>query len=571
MDGQETYDMSGVTVGRDARLPQGVLLQGGTLAGHPAPMLLIDPETGRIEEGNGAAVAFYGYPVERLCGMSIDVINMLPRREIYARRQAAAAGVLNRFSMPHRLASGEVREMVVHSHPVLVGDRELLFSVVQDVTESARLGEAVRNGEERLDLVTGAATLGLWDWNVRQGKLVVNPGWELLLNLEPDWGEDGIGAWVERIHPEDRQRTLAALNAHLEGRTERYEMEYRLRDGKGTLRWIHDQGRVVRRDALDAPLRVIGLFMDVTARRLAEEARARLFELSLDMLCILGFDGRFREVNPAWSSTLGWESEVLLHTPLEHLVHEGDIGRVQEAVAKLTEGRRVRGLEVRLRCSDGTWRWLSWNARSEAEQRRVYAVVRDVTDQKLNEVELRRLASTDALTGVPNRAAFMDALSAELQRCRRAGGTVSVLLFDVDRFKLVNDTWGHSAGDTALRKLGKTVAGLLRPIDHVGRLGGEEFAVALPGVGPDAACCVAERLRCAIEGLAIPSGDPQTPTFRISVSVGVASCPPYHTADEVLRAADKALYRAKSTGRNRVVCGPVAFLDMACQGETTIP
>ena len=567
----ELYGLSAADPECAARLPSGVLLDGGSLSHHPAPMLFIEPESGGIVEANRAACAFYGHPFERLCTMFIDDINMLQRDEILARRRAAATGLANRFSMPHRLATGEVREMLVHSHPVMVGERQLLFSVVHDVTECSRMGEALRSREERLELVASSATLGLWDWDVRTGRLSVNPGWVALLGFPAGWTQRGIDDWMERIHHADRNRVLTALNAHLEGRTDRYEAEYRIHDGGDALRWVHDQGRVVRRDAVGVPARVIGLFMDVTARRYAEESRARLFELSLDMLCILDFEGRFHEVNPAWNSTLGWTVSEMLETSLGGLTHEADATAVAQALDQLAAGERVRGLEVRLRCSDGTWRWLSWRARPEVEQRRIYAVVRDVTHQKRQEVELRRMASMDALTGVSNRATFMETLADMMQRCCHDRAVASVLVMDVDNFKLVNDTWGHAVGDEVLRRLGRAMVPLLRTVDTVGRLGGEEFGVLLPGVGPEAACCVAERLRAAIAAMEVPCDDGRGEALRVTVSVGVASCPPYHSVTEVLRAADKALYRAKASGRDRVVCGPVALLEMSCPESPTIP
>lgn len=149
----ELYGLSAADPECAARLPSGVLLDGGSLSHHPAPMLFIEPESGGIVEANRAACAFYGHPFECLCTMFIDDINMLQRDEILARRRAAATGLANRFSMPHRLATGEVREMLVHSHPVMVGERQLLFSVVHDVTECSRMGEALRSREERLELV----------------------------------------------------------------------------------------------------------------------------------------------------------------------------------------------------------------------------------------------------------------------------------------------------------------------------------------------------------------------------------------------------------------------------------
>lgn len=169
------------------------------------------------------------------------------------------------------------------------------------------------------------------------------------------------------------------------------------------------------------------------------------------------------------------------------------------------------------------------------------------------EEDLERLARTDSLTGLPNRRYFMETAAQELARTGRFGGTLSILMLDLDRFKKVNDTYGHKAGDLVLKKLAETCRATLREVDFTARLGGEEFAVLLPGTDHAAALEVAERLRQAVAAAEVTL-TPDT-RLRFTASFGVATLfDPAASVDTLLNQADHALYEAKHLGRNRV-CG----------------
>lgn len=171
----------------------------------------------------------------------------------------------------------------------------------------------------------------------------------------------------------------------------------------------------------------------------------------------------------------------------------------------------------------------------------------NITSQKLLEFELARLASTDPLTGLPNRRYFLDAAGRQLEIMRRFGGIASVVMLDLDHFKAINDSDGHAAGDEALRRVARACG--LRPVDVFARWGGEEFIALLPGVGEDAAAAVAEGLRKAIA--AAPGV--VSSTLGLTASFGIAEVSPAdRTIDEAIERADRALYAAKRRGRNCV-------------------
>ena len=166
--------------------------------------------------------------------------------------------------------------------------------------------------------------------------------------------------------------------------------------------------------------------------------------------------------------------------------------------------------------------------------------------------ELRFRATHDPLTGAFNRGAVLEMLSAEVSRSHRTGTPLSTLLLDVDHFKRVNDEHGHPAGDAVLREVVRRLGRSVRPYDRVGRYGGEEFFVLLPGCDPTMAAETAERLRQAIatQAFALPSRP-----LGVTASFGVTTCERSDTPEAMILRSDQALYEAKRTGRNRVVVG----------------
>jgi diguanylate cyclase (GGDEF)-like protein len=174
----------------------------------------------------------------------------------------------------------------------------------------------------------------------------------------------------------------------------------------------------------------------------------------------------------------------------------------------------------------------------------------NITARKVFEIALEKLASTDPLTGLPNRRFFMESGKQDLERVRRFAVPASLVKIDLDHFKAVNDTYGHAAGDEALRRVSQACRAALRPFDVLARLGGEEFAVVLPGADEEAATLAAERLRVVVRDMTIKTGQSQ---FSITASFGVTEMSPHDLKfDGCLSRADAALYRAKHAGRNCV-------------------
>lgn len=199
---------------------------------------------------------------------------------------------------------------------------------------------------------------------------------------------------------------------------------------------------------------------------------------------------------------------------------------------------------------------------------------------RVSNEQLSHLATTDALTGLYNRRHFDTQLENELRRAQRFGNSLAVVMFDLDRFKAVNDQWGHAQGDTVLHAFADVLRGHSRRIDTVARIGGEEFAAILPATEESGACAFAEKVRAATEELEVPcrtrEGTPGPP-IRVTTSAGVAamSVAPSDSAQvlsarslsqlgqTVVQAADRLLYEAKAAGRNRVISQTLPEADAA--------
>lgn len=262
--------------------------------------------------------------------------------------------------------------------------------------------------------------------------------------------------------------------------------------------------------------------------------------------------------NERWVTMLGYTQDQLepkLAT-WERLVHPEDWARIEAVLEPHLRGETARYVsEHRMRHKDGSWVWVLDSGKvverdAAGKPLRAVGIHQDITQRKLMEAQLRELATTDVLTGLPNRRHFLVRLDEELARLRRGGEQhVALLLLDLDHFKRVNDSFGHEAGDKVLRMFSDIVRGTLRKNDVAGRLGGEEFGILLPGIEQENAREFAERLR---EKVAAGGVEHQGQTLKIKVSIGITELTAESAPQTQLARADKALYYAKESGRNRV-------------------
>lgn len=275
--------------------------------------------------------------------------------------------------------------------------------------------------------------------------------------------------------------------------------------------------------------------------------------------------------SPRWFAMLGYvdgEFPDTLET-WNTLTHPEDLPILEETLQALTNGVKEQfNIEIRMLARSGRWSWLQVRGRNvepkkDGKSERIIGTLIDISKFKQIEValqkandELQRLAALDDLTQIANRRRFEDRLAQEWRRGQRDTSNLSVIICDIDYFKNYNDTYGHLKGDEALYAVAQTIsAALKRPMDLVARFGGEEFAMILPNTDIAGAERVAMEVKSAIESLSIEHKTSEV-NPNITLSFGVASLVPTPdlSAKLLIEAADRALYRAKSKGRDQILC-----------------
>ena len=273
----------------------------------------------------------------------------------------------------------------------------------------------------------------------------------------------------------------------------------------------------------------------------------------LEAICVVDKDGRFLQLSAGCERLFGYKIEELLGRSMLELLHPDDRERTLQAARDIMAGAHKTDFENRYIRKDGEIVHIQWSARWIPEQQVRIAVARDITKHKMMLNNLQKIAFYDSLTGLPNRELFLDRLQQAIARSRREPMTnaalIALMFIDLDKFKVINDSFGHQAGDQALVSVAQRLQHSVRETDTVARLGGDEFVILLDGAD---ACAKAEQIAEKIlHELANPlqfGAD----SCVISASIGIA----YYinlaqNAAEFLHQADIAMYQAKNAGGQR--------------------
>ncbi|MGH9075032.1 MAG: putative bifunctional diguanylate cyclase/phosphodiesterase, partial [Acidimicrobiales bacterium] len=360
-------------------------------------------------------------------------------------------------------------------------------------------------------------------------------------------------------HPDDLPAQQEAIRHIHDGEADSFQIEKRYLRPDGSEVWAlvsvawstDEEGR---------PVRVVQA-LDITDRREAalalERSEARLKALVgsvSDMITIHGPRGRLLYVNRSTRRVLGYTSDgSRVGMGMEDLVHADDLDGLNRAFTTWAENPGVgEPVEFRMRRADGTWRWfesVGTNRLDDPLVRGVIVVTRDTTERREAADALAYESLHDTLTGLPNRALFLDRLSRAMGQPGRRPGSIGVFFLDIDNFKVVNDSLGHDAGDNVLRAVARRIQDAMGHWATVARFGGDEFLVLCEELASirqarDVARHLAEAVTCPVT---LPDGE-----VRITASIGIAlASSPLDEPQVLLRDADTALYRAKDLGRDR--------------------
>ncbi len=432
----------------------------------------------------------------------------------------------------------------------------LLWQVVRKRRQQEKsLSAEIREREARLNLALWGSGDEFWDWNIRDNSLhrlgsnqLLGQGSTESLSTD-EWRSNAV-------HPDDLPRVQKLLQEHIVGHTEMYESEHRIRNARGEWVWVRSRGKVVERDASGAPLRMAGTARDITAIRRAERERRVALEVLRSMseaVAVIDLDFRFISVNPAFSRITGYSEEEVVGQDsrlLDSTQHSSDFYRRVRDILERT-GHWAGEMWQKRKDSEEFLGWIEMSEVRDAQGQRSHfvAVVNDITDKKRAEQELRYLANYDTLTGLPNRALLSERLGRAIVRARRQETRVAVLFLDLDRFKDINDSLGHAAGDRLLKAAATRLQATVSASDTVARLGGDEFTVVLEDV--ESLPAVERMAREILTAFSMPLEVDERHDVIITPSLGISLYPDHALVPtDLLKFADTAMYQAKAEGRN---------------------
>jgi diguanylate cyclase (GGDEF)-like protein/PAS domain S-box-containing protein len=430
-------------------------------------------------------------------------------------------------------------------------------------------------------MAMSAAHMAIWDSTIENGNIADGTvHWSadgaVLLGLPERPCEQPFPAFLAHVHPDDR----GALVERMQGAVTRcadYELEYRVVWHDGSVHWLSAKAHASCNEH-GVPERTLGIVWDITARKQQELETAEQKELAeVTLACIADgvattdAQGNTRYLNRVAEQLTGWSQETARGLPIEQtlkLVYEQPETRLPQAMRSAQEASSehvaMRCLRLRqsIGVSDGTQlvtrdgRHIAiedsaapiWSG--EGDMLGTVVVFRDVSHERKLAQQLTWYASHDTLTGLMNRREFEHQIAAALHAAKHEGHQHALLYIDLDQFKVVNDTCGHSAGDVLLQLLAKMLQTQMRDSDVLARLGGDELGVLLPHCPPDQAALIADQLRQSIKSFRFVW---DSRSFEIGASIGLVEINhDSKSMTELLMAADQACYLAKEQGRNRV-------------------
>lgn len=424
----------------------------------------------------------------------------------------------------------------------LIKTEETALKIAKKATEE------LNTSEERLRFALEGAGDGLWDWNLKTNEVYFSKRWKEMLGFSGNEITDTFDEWKSRIHPEDLQQVNALTTAHIEGKSSLYMNEHRIKCKDGSYKWILERGVVVSRDVDDSPLRMVGSQSDISERKYSQ-LKLEEYMLLVDKNVITStsdLNGKIIQVSEAFCDISGYSKDELMGRNHRIVRHEDmPIATYTELWETIQAGNIWQG-ELKNKHKDGSSYWIdatiSPMMNEQGELISYTAIRHDITDKK----RIEELSVTDKLTQLYNRLKIDEIFAMKLASAGRYNTPFSIIIIDLDHFKLVNDIWGHQAGDDVLKEFAALLKNNVRETDIVGRWGGEEFLILSSDTDLDGATQLSEKLRGMISSFKFSFAGHKTGSFGVST---------YHAGDDeksMIKRADEALYRAKESGRNRV-------------------
>ncbi|WP_042884355.1 diguanylate cyclase [Cupriavidus necator] len=537
---------------------------------HSAIGMALVGKDGRWQTVNRALTELLGYSADELCELSFQQITHPDDLDddLRAARSLLAGEVESyRREKRYRHKDGQYRwallavSVVRDEHS---GEPQHFITQVEDIHTRKLAQQELERLSRRIQLAVEAGGVGIWEWDFTSAGITWDARMHALHGTDPAAGAPVVDQWIEMLHPEDVNRVRGEMRQAIRGDAP-FDTEYRIVRPGGEVRHVRAMATVTR-NADGIAYALVGTNWDITEQRHLTEA---LFEekerlhITLRSIgdAVICTDAAMRVtfMNPIAEQLTGWTMASATGLPLEQvfrIVDESTGNAIPSPVeaclrtlvpAYLQDGAVLQSLTgERHDVQDSAAPVLT----ARGEVLGAVLVFQDITTARALQRELARSAMHDALTGLPNRTWFEKRLREACDAARLQGHRAALCFIDLDRFKIVNDTAGHGAGDVLLRELGYLIRNHVRPDDVLARLGGDEFALLLKDCTVDQAEQVCQDVIDAIRGRRFPW---EGRVYDVGASIGIAAIdldvPP---VSELMSRADVACYAAKAAGRSRV-------------------
>jgi diguanylate cyclase (GGDEF)-like protein/PAS domain S-box-containing protein len=495
----------------------------------------------------------------RLENLAVSSLDDLPAEAVNERRIFERQGIRSVLFVPmvvKKTMIGSVGATCFTSETRWTDETISLVRIAGEIFASAiersRTLRALRASEQRHRLLFERNLAGVYH-NALDGRMIqCNDAMSQMLGYDSKEEFLQLNARELYFDPSERDTFLDAIRS--QGGIRNVEICLRHKSGRPV--WLLESVHIL---AGDTPI-LEGTVIDITDRKLAEtalresEARYRLMaENSTDLISRITARGDFVYASDAVRMLLGYEPSEVLGRSVFDVIVPDDHYSVRRVTGELVEPGSSRTFTYRARRKDGSFVWFESTSRAilnpvTGRVDEIVSVSRDISERRRAEEQIEYQAYHDALTGLPNRLLFRDRLTIALAHAKRQEVPLTVMFLDLDRFKYVNDTLGHSLGDELLRAVAARLRSVLREGDTIARMGGDEFTILLGDVdSADGAARIAQKLLDTVAAPVRVEGH----ELYVTTSIGIAMYPEDgDTADALLKNADSAMYRAKELGRN---------------------
>lgn len=574
---------------------------------HPSIMLLINVKNGKIIDANASASTFYGYSEKQLESKLISQINTLTPEQIQSEITLAKDENRRYFIFRHQLASGDIRKVKVSTLPVTIDEQSLLLSIIQDMSDNLLGSDESDHYQNRLELLVDKQTRQIEAKSqntillmtlavvflsvlalaliltVRRGRLahqaalqgeatlhsIFNGISDALIFTDSNYNVINCNEGTTQLfgHPiteiKDRPITMlfpshqACRDAitHLTAPTKTSQREAITYLHKDHASFIGETAITAIYDNKGKELGFIFVIRNITdriARNKELRLAASVFSNTSEGILITDTGGTLLDVNAAYTHITGYQREEVIGKPLHEIIDnfQQQLSYPSFYKALKTTGSWQKELEIKRKNGDLCIAEFTVNLvhNAQGEPQQFVALFSDITEKKQQERQLRNIAHFDALTALPNRILLADRLQHSMYQTLRRKQRLAVIYIDIDGFKAVNDTWGHDTGDRLLVKVANNMRDSLRKSDTIARIGGDEFVAIFSDLPSDISheIYLNRLLQAAEKPVMVEQLE-----LQVSASMGVTFYPQESDidADQLLRQADQAMYKAKLAGK----------------------